>query len=122
MTDPTNVIDSFDRAEVLALGMLRLAPDPAPEFWQDTSAPVLATLLYAASPVMLDAGLGWVQETVQAMAAGEMFAPPEGTPEVYARSVVRTQLLHPRQKDSVLRTLQGAIDPWVSAGVRGRCA
>lgn len=122
MTDPTNMIDSFGRAEVLALGMLRLAPDPAPDFWQNTSAPVLATLLYTASPVMLDAGLGWVQETVQAMAAGEMFAPPEGTPEMHARRVVRMQLLHPRQKDSVLRTLQGAIDPWVSAGARGRCA
>lgn len=122
MTDPTNMIDSFGRAEVLALGMLRLAPDPVAEFWQHTTEPLLATLLYAASPVMLDAGLGWVQETVQAMAAGEMFAPPDGTPEAYARSVVRTQLLHPRQKDSVLRALRGAIDPWVSAAGRGRCA
>ncbi|APA78447.2 MULTISPECIES: hypothetical protein [Mycobacterium] len=122
MTDPTNVIDTFERAQVLALGMLRLAPDPAPVNRQDMSVPLLATLLYAASPGELDAGLGWVQETVSAMAAGEMFAPPVNIPDCVARKAVRIQSLNTRQKLSIYAAVQGAIAPWVSTTAGAQCA
>ena len=36
MTDPTNIIDTRERAAVLAHAMLRLAPNPAPQAWQST--------------------------------------------------------------------------------------
>ena len=71
MTDPTNVIDSPQRADMLAHAMLRLAPDPSPEHWQSTSQPILGVLLYAASPAQTGGGIKWVNNTVAAPTVDE---------------------------------------------------
>lgn len=122
MTDPTNVIDTYDGAQVLAHAMLRLAPDPASTFWQSVSEPLLGALLYAASPLMDGAGIGWVHDTVVAMAAGSVFTPAPGTPQVHAARAASIQRMDERQRLSVLKTLRGAIEPWVDADHGARVA
>lgn len=92
MTDPTNVIATFDRAQVLARAMLRLAPEAASDIWQTVAEPVLATLLFAGAPGQNGGGgVRWVRDTVLAMEAGDVFNPPAGTPELYAARVLTVQ-------------------------------
>lgn len=122
MTDPTNVIDTFDRAQVLARAMLRLAPDPALDIWQNVSEPVLATLLFAASPTQIGGGIAWVNAALAALAAGGAFTPGPGTPTMYAAHSLWVLRLDGRQRGWVIKTLRAAIEPWADAGHGARCA
>lgn len=117
MTDPTNVIATFDRAQVLAHAMLRLAPEAASDIWQIEAEPVLATLLFAGAPGQNGGGVRWVRDTVLAIEAGDVFNPPAGTPELYAARVLTVQTLAERQKQSVVKTIKDAVTPWVDDGV-----
>jgi hypothetical protein len=118
MTDPTNVIDSPQRADVLAHAMLRLAPDPSPRCWQWASRPVLGVLLYAASAGQSGGGIGWVASTVAALAVdGGDAASAAGIIDPAARRVLRgLDGLCAPQRASIIETLRGAVAPWLATG------
>lgn len=122
MTDPTNVVETYVRAQVLAHAMLRLAPDAASDLWQTAAEPILATLLYTAAPGQNGGGINWVMSTVLEMEAGDTFTPPPGTPDAYAARVLRVQDFEERQKRSVVKALKDAVAPWVDGDAGSRCA
>lgn len=119
MTDPTNFIDSYERAQVLAHAMLHLAPQPAAEFWQSHAKPMLSALLYSASPAQLGGGIQWINDTVAALtldAAGEfdlLGAIPTSTPG--HQLLANLHNLSNGQRDSIILTLRGAVAPWLAA-------
>lgn len=119
MTDPTNFIDSYERAQVLAHAMLRLAPQPAAELWQSRTKPMLSALLYNASPAQSGRGIQWVNDTVAGLTldgAGDpdlLPAIPTSTPG--QQLLAQLHALSDRQRDSIIRTLRGAVTPWLVA-------
>ena len=118
MTDPTNIIDTRERAAVLAHAMLRLAPNPAPQGWQSTSQPMLCALLYAASPVQAGHGIGWVNGTVAALASdkGDAARTAGISDAAMARVLSRLDGLHDRQRATIIKTLRDAVNPWLAVG------
>jgi hypothetical protein len=114
MTDLTNVIDSDGCASVIAHMLLRLAPEPAPGPWPTYAEPVLAALLYAASPLDTGRGLDWVYDTLtasdeQSLAAAAEAAGARGD----ARRLRRCDGLEDRQRQSVIVTMREAVGPWL---------
>lgn len=120
MTDPTNVIDSPQRADMLAHAMLRLAPDPSPEHWQSTSQPMLGVLLYAASPGQAGGGINWVNNTVAALAIDDGDAAGTvGISDPSARCVLsRFDGLAAPQRASIIATMRDAVAPWLAESRR----
>ncbi len=114
MTDLTNVIDHPDSAAVISHMLLRLAPDPAPEPWPTYAEPVLAELLYAASPLDTGRGIDWVHSILtasveQSLAPAVTAAGGRGD----TRWIRRCDGLEQRQRQSVLITMREAISPWL---------
>ncbi|PBA42278.1 hypothetical protein CKJ63_07490 [Mycobacterium avium] len=112
MTDLTNVIDSTERASVIAHMLLRLAPEPAPEPWATTHAePILAELLYAASPQGTGRGIDWVFDLLTA--GQDLTAAATGAgARVDARWLRRWEGLDDRQRHVIAVTMRRAISPW----------
>lgn len=113
VTDPTNRIDSRQRADVLAYAMLRLAPDPAPRCWQSTTRPVLGDLLFAASPGQTGGGMAWVHRALAAWAGdGADAADTVGRCGPEARRVL-SRLDGQPDRAAMLDTLRRAVSPWL---------
>lgn len=115
MTDPTNLIDTYERARVLAHVMLRLAPDPSPQCWQVTSEPLLSALLYAASPNQTGGGIQWVNDTVATLAidhAASTTHIPNTMPDNFLLAMLYG--LHETQRASIIQTLRRAVVPWLA--------
>ncbi|KPN46539.1 hypothetical protein [Mycobacterium intracellulare] len=115
MTDPTNLIDSPDRAEMLAHAMLRLAPDPSPRIWQLASEPTLAVLLYAASPSQAGGGMTWVNSIVAALADTDRDGLANISNPATHRILRHLEGLTQPQRTSVIATLRAAVTPWLAA-------
>lgn len=118
VTDPTNLIDTYERAQVLAHVMLRLAPDPSPKSWQVTSEPLLSALLYAASPNQTGGGIQWVNDTVAALAIdNDDDACTTHLPNTMPSHFFLAKLdgLHETQRASIIQTLHRAVVPWLAA-------
>ncbi|KMO69808.1 hypothetical protein [Mycolicibacterium chlorophenolicum] len=114
MTDLTNVIDSPDRASVIAHMLLRLAPQPAPEPWPTYAEPVLAALLYAASPLDTGRGIDWVHAILTASAEQDLSAAVDAAgARGDARWLRRYDGLDERQRQCVIVTMCQAITPWL---------
>jgi hypothetical protein len=114
MTDLTNAIDSDGCASVIAHMLLRLAPEPAPEPWPTYAEPVLAELLYVASPLDTGRGIDWVYDTLTASAEPNLSAAVDAAgARVEARWLRRCDGLEHRQRQSVIVTMREAVGPWL---------
>lgn len=117
MTDPTNVIDSYERASAMAWALIRLAPEPAPALWQETSAPALAALFYAASPQDTGRGMNWVYQTL--LDAGERSlsaaARAAGAGAEMIRRLSLVDDLGPDQRQTLITAMRRAVDPWLQS-------
>lgn len=115
MTDPTNVIDSYERASAMAWALIRLAPEPAPAFWQEMSAPALAALFYAASPQDTGRGMNWVYQALldadeRNLAAAASAA---GADAEMTRRLGLVDDLDPDQRQTLIAAMRRAVDPWL---------
>ncbi|WP_342228835.1 hypothetical protein [Mycobacterium avium] len=114
MTDLTNVIDSAERASVIAHMLLRLAPEPAPAPWPTYAEPILAELLYAASPLDTSRGIDWVHDILTASVEQNLAAAIDAAGgRVDGRWLRLCDGLEERQRQSVLITMRQAIGPWL---------
>lgn len=117
MTDPTNSIDTLQRAKALAHAMLRLAPAQAPEPWRSRSEPILAMLLYTASPGQAGGGVAGVHAAATALAArsGDAVA-PAGIPDAHTTVLLGgLNGLREGERAALLDALRGAVTPWLSS-------
>lgn len=122
MCDPTDHVQTYEGAIVLASAMLYAppaltTPSPAPEIWKSNSEPVLAALLFAASPCQRGGGMAWVNSAVSTLAEGTGdSAGAIGIKDLDGYRFIRSlDTLHDRQRDSVLTTVRDAIMPWLAA-------
>lgn len=114
MTDLTNVIDSAGRASVIAHMLVRLAPEPAPGPRPACVEPVLAALLYAASPLDTGQGIDWVYDILTASSEQNLSeAVAAAGARVEARWLRHCDGLEPRHRQSVMVTLRQAVRPWL---------
>lgn len=114
MTDLTNTIDSDGCASVIAHMLLRLTPEPVLEPWPTYAEPVLAALLYAASPLDTGRGIDWVYDTLTASPEQNLTAAADAAgARVEARWLQRCDRLEPRQRQSVIATMREAVSPWL---------
>ncbi|MDQ2638387.1 MAG: hypothetical protein M3Y83_16090 [Actinomycetota bacterium] len=115
MTDPTNMIDSYERASAMAWALIRLAPEPVPALWQELSARALAALLYAASPEDTGRGMNWVYQTL--LNADERSLTSAATAAgADAEMIRRLRLaddLDPGQRQTLIIAMRRAVDPWL---------
>lgn len=123
MCDPTDHVQSYEGAIVLACALLHTpsvqprAVSSSAEIWKVHTEPVLAALLFAASPCQRGGGMRWVNAAVSAL-AGEPgpasdvvgMADPFG-----CRSIGSLDNLSGPQRDSVLLTVRDAVLPWIVA-------
>ena len=123
MSDPTDHVQTYEGARVLACAMLYppaciSAPrSPSTDLWKSLSEPVLAALLLAASPCQHGGGIAWVNHAVSTLAQDTGDAcdavaieDPEG--RRYIQSVAT---MDGGQRDSILMTVRDAVLPWLAA-------
>ena len=115
MPDLTKVIDSWHRASVIAHVLLRLAaPERAAGPQPACVEPVLAALLYAASPLDTGRGLGWVYDLLTTRAEHNLSAAVDAAgARVQARRLRHYDGLEPGHRQSVMVTLLHALGPWL---------
>lgn len=122
MYDPTDHVRTLDSAVDLACVMLHArkgtaAPAPEAEVWKACSEPVLAALLYNASPSQRGGGISWVNNAVSTLADG-VGDPADafGIDDPAGLCVIRRLVaLNAGQRYSVLLTVREAITPWLAA-------
>jgi hypothetical protein len=114
MTDLTNVIDSTDRALVIAHMLVRLAPESPPGPQPSCVEPMLATLLHAASSQDTGRGMDWVYAV---LASPEEQSLTAAVTAVGARTdpqwLRHYDHLEPQDRRSVVAALRHAIGPWI---------
>ncbi|MEB3033398.1 hypothetical protein [[Mycobacterium] nativiensis] len=115
MTDPTNMIDSYERASAMAWALIRLAPEPVPALWQEMSARALAALFYAASPEDTGRGMNWVYQTLlnadeRSLSAAASAA---GADAEMIRRLRLVDDLDPGQRQTLIIAMRRAVDPWL---------
>ncbi len=122
MCDPTDHIQTLEGAIVLASAMLSTPAvqshaGPSVNPWKAVSEPVLAALLYTASPCQRGGGMTWVNNAVSALAAnighpGDVIGLRHPLGRRFMNSLTS---MEGRAQDTVLLTIRDAVLPWVAA-------
>jgi len=122
VSDPTDHIQTLEGAIVLASAMLN--PPAAQRHssrcaqpWAALSEPVLAALLYTASPCQRGGGTTWVNDAVSALATdigdpGDVVGMSHPLGRRFMGSLAS---MDPAQRDCVLLTIRDAVLPWMAA-------
>jgi len=119
VTDPTNLIDSPQRAAVMAHAWLRLAPQSAPLFWQSATEPFLAALLFAACPQDTGLGIEWVYEVVSASGGRSLYeaAVAAGSDGAVAAVLRGFDQMEVHRRLGFVDTMRHAVHPWLNPAV-----
>ncbi|WP_431241050.1 hypothetical protein ACQ86B_28530 (plasmid) [Mycolicibacterium aichiense] len=114
------MIDTTTRAAVIAHMLVRLAPELPPGPQPTCVEPVLAALLYAASPPLGGRGIGWVYELLTTSTDGTLAEAAAATgARTDARWLRHCDELEPLQRQPVIEALRHAVRPWIQ---RPQCA
>lgn len=122
MCDPTDHVRSYEGAIVLAAAMLYPpggsgARCLSTDEWKTHSEPVLAALLYTASPCQRGGGISWVNNAVTTLAhdIGDS-AEAVGIADAEGLRFIRSlDTMDDVQRDSILMTIRDAVTPWLAA-------
>lgn len=122
MSDPIDHVQSYEGAIVLATAMMyapnhQTPPCPSIDFWKNHGEPILAALLFTASPCQRGGGIAWVDKAVSTLAeAGSDSGAAVGIADPQGLRFIRSlDMLADVQRDSILMAVRDAITPWLAA-------
>ncbi|MEE6140600.1 hypothetical protein SKC41_30350 [Mycobacterium sp. 050128] len=120
--DPCSRVTSPAEAVEYAEGLLTASAKPGSEFWGAQAVGPLAGMLYAASPRGNNKGVVWLVRAAAATTPEALADTAQGWRSAIpyladqpplSNALQRALQLDPRQRDSLVITMRGALAPWI---------